>query len=77
MTNPKTVSDPRLVDDYLLTIRDQFAAAALTGILASHAGDADLKLPTEAAAAKWAYEYADAMLRHRQPPAPVGEGDDQ
>lgn len=52
-----------------MTLRDVFAAHALGGIIAAHNGDMT-PIPTEQKAAKWAYEYADAMLAER------GEGDD-
>lgn len=52
------------------SLRDMFAAHALTGIIASHTGADDIALPPEARAAKWAYEYADAMMRHRQTAMP-------
>jgi hypothetical protein len=45
-----------------IRVRDYFAAQALQGILASFA---DEQLPDENKAARWAYEYADAMLRAR------------
>lgn len=44
-----------------LTVRDYFAAAALQGLISAHAGD-EISLPDPAAAAKWAQEYADALL---------------
>ena len=43
------------------TLRDQFAIAALTGILADHTRDDDHK-----GHAANAYEYADAMLAARK-----------
>ena len=55
-----------------MSLRDYFAAAALTGIIACHA-DSDPRLPEDDKAAKWAYEYAGAMLAAREPkPAVVG-----
>lgn len=51
------------------TLRDRFAMAALTGILSGCSG-ADANFPPEGKAARWAYEYADAMLRHREPARP-------
>lgn len=46
-----------------ITVRDFFAAHALTGILAAHTGE--VSLPSDAKAAAWAYEQADAMLKAR------------
>jgi hypothetical protein len=46
-----------------VTLRDFFAAHALTGILSAHSGD--VQLPADAKAARWAYEQADAMLKAR------------
>jgi len=43
-----------------MTLRDYFAAAALTGMLASPARDYDFD-----GAADDAYRYADAMIRER------------
>ncbi len=48
-----------------MTLRDYFAAAALTGYIAGHAGDAEIKFPRNLDAAKNAFEYADAMLAQR------------
>lgn len=48
-----------------MTLRDYFAAAALTGYIAGHAGDASIKFPKDADAAKNAYDLADAMLARR------------
>ena len=53
-----------------LTIRDYFAAAALTGYLAAYAGDG-IALPDEKNAAQAAYEYADAMLTARAKPTTI------
>ncbi len=50
-----------------LELRDYFAAAALTGILASHSGET--ALPADDKAAKWSYQAADAMLKERTKPA--------
>lgn len=51
-----------------MTLRDYFAAhalgAILTGLLSSGTG-AGAEFPGEANAARWAYEYADAMLKAR------------
>lgn len=49
-----------------MSIRDYFAAAALQGILAAHAGPDNLIFPTDKEAARMAYSAADAMLRARQ-----------
>lgn len=43
---------------------DRFAAAALTGFLAGHAG-AEVAFPPEDAAATRAYKYAQAMMHER------------
>lgn len=56
-----------------MTLRDYFAATALTGIIASHT-DSEICLPKEDKAAKWAYEYADAMLAAREPKTPADIG---
>ena len=52
-------------------VRDHFAAHALAGVLAAHAGSdgngEPMPLPTAKEAADMAYEYADAMLRRRGP----------
>jgi hypothetical protein len=45
-------------------MRDYFAAAALTGILASHAHQGNIA--DAAACAKCAYERADAMIAERE-----------
>lgn len=47
-----------------MSIRDYFAAQALTGLIAANAGRQ--VLPQSEVAAELAYGYADAMLRHRQ-----------
>jgi hypothetical protein len=53
-----------------VTLRDYFASQALAGYLAAHAGDG-ICLPKREDAALRAYEFADAMLKARQPrPAP-------
>ena len=53
------------------TLRDLFAAHALTGYLAAHA-DGETTLPTRTKVAEYAYKMADAMLLARQSePAPV------
>jgi hypothetical protein len=43
-----------------MSLRDYFAAAALTGICSSGT------LPSDVKASQWAYEYADAMLAARE-----------
>ena len=54
-----------------ITLRDLFAAHALTGYLAAHA-DSVPALPTRTKVAEYAYKMADAMLLARQSePAPV------
>lgn len=45
-------------------LRDSFAQAALTGMIAAHTGDK--RLPDSIDTAQAAYEYADAMLAARQ-----------
>ena len=40
------------------TLRDRFAMAALTGMIAAHGYDYD-------GAARYAYSYADAMIKER------------
>jgi hypothetical protein len=45
--------------------RDEFAMAALTGLLASNAGGG-LHGPPFALAAETAYAFADAMLKQRE-----------
>lgn len=50
------------IGDYIVpvvTLRDQFAMAALTGIIINETNAANL-------AAKYAYEYADAMMEARK-----------
>lgn len=54
-----------------LSTRGFFAAAALTGFLAAHAGDG-VSLPDCETAADRAYGYADAMMKRRAP-QPEGE----
>jgi hypothetical protein len=44
-----------------MTLRDYFATAALQGMLACESGTG-----TATDHAKWAYEYADAMLEARK-----------
>ncbi len=48
-----------------MSLRDYFAGQALAGILAAYSGTQEC-LPTDAKAAGWAYEYADAMLAERK-----------
>jgi len=47
-----------------VSLRDYFAAKALTGYLAAHAGDG-VELPEDSRAACRAYKLADAMLVER------------
>lgn len=72
MTTPNTIHTP---DGFIpqappgppyLTLRDQFAMAALTGLLANHlAWDTVLWDQPMHATAQMAYELADAMLSER------------
>jgi hypothetical protein len=56
------------------SIRERFAASALTGILAGHTGDTIF--PDAAYAAQQAQEYADALLRRLDAiPAPLKHPD--
>jgi hypothetical protein len=48
-----------------MSLRDYFAGQALSGHLASYTGE-DCGIPPADRAAKWAYEYADAMLKARR-----------
>ena len=54
-----------------MTLRDYFAAAALTGLMEASGAMHDKEI------AKWAYEFADAMLKAREsqeaPHAPTQE----
>ena len=59
-------TDGKVVAHPGMSLRDWFAAAALSGIIACHA-DSDERLPDEKKAAKWAFEYADAMIAAREP----------
>ena len=54
--------DPRKDDFYFSPLRDTFAAAALTGILAS---DKDRRV-SDKGAARMAFEMADAMLAEKR-----------
>jgi len=63
--DPKLLPPKALAFDHL-ELRDYFAAAALTGILASHTGET--ALPSDGSASREAYEYADAMLKQRNTP---------
>ena len=47
-----------------MLLRDYFAAAAVTGILAIHA-DSEADSPNPATVADFAYQVADAMMRRR------------
>ncbi len=51
-----------------MTLRDYFAAAALSGIVAAHSGET--ALPADDKAARWSYQAADAMLAERVKPRP-------
>jgi len=53
-------------NDQLVTLRDLFAAAALTGLLAMYAHPQYAGEPPLERSATSAYEYADAMLRERE-----------
>jgi len=46
-----------------MSLRDYFAAAALTGM---NAAIGSIKDPTDGRLAKWAYDQADAMLEERK-----------
>ena len=46
-------------------LRDQFAAAALTGWIAMHA-DSNAEAPSPPSTAQRSYDYADAMLAARE-----------
>lgn len=48
-----------------MTLRDLFAAAALTGIGTWSAGSSIISPAAQRERAQWAYEQADAMLRER------------
>jgi hypothetical protein len=63
-THAESAGDEHYADD----LRDSFAAAALTGILAKSFGDMtwqDLPISACNSTAKVAYAVADAMLRER------------
>jgi hypothetical protein len=50
-----------------LTVRDYFAAQALKGMLSQPASAANVPAYDDVAVtAKWAYSFADAMLRERE-----------
>lgn len=61
----KAFPTPATLIEQGMDLRDYFAAAALQGFLASHAG-LDIEMPNEHAAATRAYQYADALLKVRQ-----------
>ena len=58
-------------------LRDKFAAAALTGLLAAHAGDG-VPMPKTNRLAEWSYDLADAMLAARRlfPPTAAQDAGD-
>lgn len=61
LANPTPPPMPRSVTAFDgLTVRDVFAAHAMQGILSAHTGEVDL--PDAKKAARWAVEYADALL---------------
>lgn len=47
-----------------MSLRDFFAAHALTGIIAAYSGS-KISLPSRTDGAEMAYEYADAMIAQR------------
>lgn len=51
-----------------MTLRDLFAAHALAGLIAAHAGKSVVPAPEKGA--EMAYGYADAMLAERDKPKP-------
>jgi hypothetical protein len=52
-----------------MTLRDFFAAHALTGMIATHTPE-EMSLPRADDAAEYAYRCADAMLEARRTPTP-------
>ena len=52
--------------DTRVSLRDQFAMAALTGLLAGQTEVACEALAHAEKAAAWSYEYADAMMKARE-----------
>lgn len=52
-------------DSYGMTLRDYFAAKALEGLISHFTGLGKGKSPEDYA--KRAFEYADAMLKQREP----------
>ncbi len=57
--NPPPMPGRKTVLDSL-TVRDHIATTCLGAIISAHSGE--MELPDAAKAAKWAREYADAML---------------
>ena len=53
-----------------MTLRDYFAAKAMTGYLAAFSGQ-DIRLPNADEVAHEAYSYADAMLAEREKGKPT------
>ncbi len=48
-----------------MTLLDYFAGQALVGVLSAHA-DTEMLLPEDDEAARWAYDYAEAMIAERR-----------
>lgn len=64
-TPPKVVKSVEIESaEDMADLRDHFAAQALAGYVAAHAGDG-VGLPDFDRAAKWAYGCADAMIDQR------------
>ena len=61
---PVCTNPGELIDSPGISMLDYFAAAALTGYLASHAVE-NMPMPSEQEAAEQAYCYAQAMLEAR------------
>jgi len=62
---PLTFDDPTNAQRYVhtgMTLRDYFAASALTGYLAAFAGP-EVTIPSSRDAAEKAYRFADAMMK--------------
>lgn len=61
-----TYQDLPYIGEFLgATLRDQFAMAALTGLLA-HIGIVARNAPSDDDLARGSYEFADAMLKARE-----------